>query len=68
MKSSLMIGTLHPNVTRVIKSRKMRLRGHAAINGGGGGEVHTTLWWGKPRERGHLEDLGIGGRIITKCI
>jgi hypothetical protein len=35
---------------------------------GGGGEVYTMLWWGKPRERGHLEDLSIGGRIITKCI
>ena len=24
------------------------------------GEVHTEFWWGGPRERGHLEDLGVG--------
>jgi hypothetical protein len=28
------------------------------------GEVHTRFWWGNPRERDHLEDLDIGGRII----
>jgi len=26
------------------------------------------LWWGNLRERDHLEHLGIGGRIILKCI
>jgi hypothetical protein len=28
------------------------------------GEVHTGLWWRNMRERDHLEDLGIEGRII----
>ena len=32
------------------------------------GDVHMRLWWGDLRERGHLEDLGIDGRIILKWI
>jgi hypothetical protein len=35
---------------------------------GGIGEVHTGFWWGDPRERDHLEDLGIDGKIIIKLI
>jgi hypothetical protein len=31
-----------------------------------GGEVHTGIWWGNLRERDHLDDLGIDGRIIFK--
>jgi hypothetical protein len=27
-------------------------------------EVHTGFWWGILREGDHLEDTGIGGRII----
>jgi hypothetical protein len=30
----------------------------------GRGEVHTGFWWGNVRESDHLENLGIGGRII----
>jgi len=32
------------------------------------GKVHTGFWWGDLREKNHLEDLGIGGRVILKCI
>ena len=32
----------------------------------GGGEVHTRFWWGNMRERDHLEDTGLDGRIILK--
>jgi hypothetical protein len=32
-----------------------------------GGQVHTGFWWGNLRERDHLKDLGIDGRIILKC-
>jgi hypothetical protein len=31
-----------------------------------GGEVYTGLWWGNMRERDHLEDTGVDGRIILK--
>ena len=30
--------------------------------------MQTGFWWGDPREGEHLEDLGIDGRIILKCI
>jgi hypothetical protein len=33
-----------------------------------GGEVYTGVWWGYLRERYHLEDLGVVGRIILKWI
>jgi len=28
------------------------------------GEVHTGVWWGDLTEGGHLEDVGIDGRLI----
>jgi len=33
-----------------------------------GGEVHVEFWWGNPRERDSMENLGIDGRIILKRI
>ena len=30
------------------------------------GEVHTGFWWGELRERDHLVDLDIDGRIILQ--
>jgi len=32
------------------------------------GEVHTGLWWGNLRERDHLEDSGVDGRVILKWV
>jgi len=32
------------------------------------GEVHAGFEWGNMRERGHLKDLGVDGRIILKQI
>jgi hypothetical protein len=32
----------------------------------GGVEVHKMFWWGSLREREHLENLGIDGRITLK--
>ena len=34
----------------------------------GRGEMHTGFWWGNMRERDHLENSGIVGRIILKWI
>jgi hypothetical protein len=31
-------------------------------------EVYTGFWWGILTERVHLEDAGLGGRIILRCI
>jgi hypothetical protein len=51
-----------PNIVRVIKSRRMKLAGHAARTGRG--EVYTGFWLGNLRERDHLEDQDVDGRII----
>ena len=32
------------------------------------GEVYTEFWWGNVRERKHLEDPGVGERMILKSI
>jgi hypothetical protein len=32
------------------------------------GEVHTGFWWGHLRDRDHLKDQGVDGRIILKWI
>jgi hypothetical protein len=39
---------------------------HVARNGGG--EVYTGFWWGNLMERDHLEDPGLGRRIILRWI
>jgi hypothetical protein len=39
---------------------------HVALSGTR--EVRTGVLVGKPKERDHLEDLNIDGRIILKCI
>jgi hypothetical protein len=31
-------------------------------------EMHTGFWWRDPKERNHLEDLCVGGRVILKWI
>ena len=27
-------------------------------------EIHTGFWWGNLKERAHLADIGVDGRII----
>jgi len=49
-------------LVRVIKSRSVRWAEHVAPVGIG--KVYSGFWWGNLRERGHLGDPGIDGRII----
>jgi hypothetical protein len=56
------------NIIRVIKTRRMRWVVHVARMGERRGEVYTGFWWGNLRERDHLEDPGIDGRIILRWI
>ena len=52
------------SIVRVIKSRRMRLTGHAARMGKG--QAYTGFWWRNLREREHLGDPGVDGRIILR--
>jgi hypothetical protein len=54
------------NILRVIKSRRMRMAGHVARMGERIGIF--GFWWGNLRERGHLGDPGVDGRIILRWI
>jgi len=51
-----------PNIFCVIKSRRKEWAGHVARMG------ESIGGWGNLRERDHLEDSGIGGMIILRCI
>jgi hypothetical protein len=50
----------------VIKSRIMRWTGHVELMGRG--EEYTGFWWGNLKEKDHLGDSGVDGRIILRCI
>jgi len=51
------------NIVRMMKSRRMRWAGHLAPMGRR--EAYTGFWWENLRERDHLGDPGIHGRIIS---
>ena len=55
-----------PNIVRVIISRRMRWAGHVARVGER--RAYAGFWWGNLRERDHLEDPGIDGKIILRWI
>jgi hypothetical protein len=54
-----------PNIVPVIKSRR---KGRAGERVSGRGEAYTGFWWGNLRERDHLGDPAINGRIILRWI
>jgi len=56
------------NIIQVIKSRRCMHLSSPYTTCIGRGEVHTGFWWGGLMEGDHLEDLGVGGRIILKWI
>jgi len=71
------------NIVRVIKSRRMRWavyvtrmrdrrgeesRGKERRGEERRGEAYTGVWWGTLRERDHLADPGVDGRIILRWI
>jgi hypothetical protein len=33
-----------------------------------GGEMCTEFWWGNLKERDHLEELGVEGKIILRWL
>jgi hypothetical protein len=49
------------NIIRQIKSRKMRWAGHVARMREE--EKSTGFWWESPRQRDHLGDRGVDGRM-----
>jgi len=51
---------------KLTKSRRMRWTGHVAHMEKR--EAYTRFWWGSLRERDHLGDAGVDGRIILRCI
>jgi hypothetical protein len=53
-----------PNIVLVIKSRRMRWAGHVARMG----EAYTGLWSEHLKEREHLREPGVDGRIILRWI
>jgi hypothetical protein len=54
------------NIFRVMKSRRMWWAGH--VTRMGIVEVYTRFWWGNPRQRHHLADGGVDGRLILRWI
>jgi hypothetical protein len=50
------------DIIRVNKSKRIRWVGHVT------GEVHTGFWWPHLRERRHVKNLGICGKIKLKWI
>ena len=52
------------NIVQVIKSKRMGWAGHVARMGRG--EAYAGVLWGNLKERDHLGDSGVDGRIILK--
>jgi hypothetical protein len=48
-----------PSIIRMIKSRRMRWKGHVVQMGRRG--MHIGYWWESRKERDHWEDQDVGG-------
>jgi len=49
-----------------LTSQHLPLAGH--VTGMGTGEAYTGFWWRDLRERDHVYDSGVDGRIILRWI
>jgi hypothetical protein len=56
-----------PDITRQIKSRRMKWEGHVARMVEER-KAYIRFWWESPKERDHLEDQGVDGRMGSECI
>jgi len=54
-----------PNIIRVIKSKRMGWAGNVARMGKKR-RAYMVFWWGNLRDRDHLKDPGVDGRIILR--
>jgi hypothetical protein len=54
------------NIIRQIKSKRMRWAGHMARMGEE--RKCTRFWWKNPKERDHLEELGVDWRMGSEWI
>ena len=55
-----------PDIVRVLKSRRTRWAGHVVRMGERRGEIEFR--WGNLRERDHIGDPGLDGKIILRWI
>jgi hypothetical protein len=51
-------------VIQVVKSKRIRWAGHVLQKR----EIYSQFLWGNMKEKDHLEDLGINGRITSNQI
>jgi hypothetical protein len=52
----------------MIKLRRLRWAGHVERMGGRRRSMHIGFWWKSQKERDHMEDADVGGRLILNWI
>jgi hypothetical protein len=65
-KEGLHILYSSPNIIRQIKSRRMKWAWH--VGHVGEEKKCTRFWWESPKERDHLEDRGVDGRMGSEWL